>query len=126
MSECLLDTSAILEFFAGTERGAIVCETVENNGAAITIISIAEFSDIMTRKGRDARPQVAFIQQHMRILPISVEACIDAAMIKQSQRKRQSSFGLIDAIIYCTAQEHNLTLLTKDKDFAGLDGVKIL
>jgi predicted nucleic acid-binding protein len=41
-------------------------------------------------------------------------------------RKNRAKFGMIDAIILATANEHKQILLTFDNDFRGLPGVKVL
>ncbi len=41
-------------------------------------------------------------------------------------RKISKDIGMIDVIIYTTAQMHQLTLLTGDPDFSKLPNVKIL
>lgn len=122
----LIDTSMIVEFFEGSEKGAYACGLIEEGIAAVSLMSMAEFSDISARKGRNPAKQLSFLRKHVRVLPLSIEVCEQAGAFKAAQRKKQSSFGLLDALIYLTAQEQNLTLITKDKDFAGLKNVIII
>lgn len=126
MTEILLDTSALVEFFDGTAQGAIVCEAIEEGIAAISVLSIAELSSIFAKRKKEPKEQFAFIYRNVDVLPISASMCERAGAFKITQIARGRKTSLIDAIIYCVAQEHNLTLLTRDKDFAGLEGVKIL
>lgn len=126
MSEYLIDTSMWIEYILGTERGAAICDIVEHGEASISILTIAEFSCWLVMNGKKEHEAQKFLEENARILQLSVAACKTVGTIKRSQRKREQSFGTSDALIYLTAREHNLTLLTKDKDFAGLEGVKIL
>ncbi len=126
MNKYLIDTSMLVEFFDGTELGTHVCSLTEEDVAIVSSLSIAEFTDIAARRGMSIASQLSFIEQKFHILPLSTASCMQVGKIKNEQRKKQSSFGLIDALIYLTAQEHNLILLTKDNDFKGLKGVEIV
>lgn len=126
MSEVLIDTSAWIEYVLGTAQGSTVCDLVEEREATISILTIAEFSCWLAANGKNGDEHVAFLQDNARILPLSVSVCKAVGTLKRTHRKQEKSFGTSDALIYLTAREHNLTLLTKDKDFAGLDGVRIL
>ena len=126
MIEVLLDTSALVEFFDGSELGTTVCAAVEDGVAAVSLISIAEFVDVAARRHQDVERQLTFLRRNVRLLPLTFETCTRVAVVKAEQRKKHPAFGINDAITYCTAREHHLTLLTKDKDFAGLDGVRVL
>jgi predicted nucleic acid-binding protein len=126
MSEALLDASALVEFFEGTERGAVVCDLIETGSAAVTLLSIAETADVFARKSRPFAEESQFIKTHIRIIPLSFTTCVAAGAFKNTRRASVSSFGLADALLYLTAQERGLTLVTKDNDFAGLDSVQLL
>jgi len=126
MTDVVLDTSALVEFFDGTTQGAIVCEAIENNAAAISILSIAELSSICAKRKKNTDEYFAFLYRNVTILPISTKASEQAGELRTTQHAKGKKTSLVDAIIYCTAREHNLLLLTKDKDFAELTGVKII
>lgn len=126
MTEILLDTSALVEFFDGSTQGAVACEAIEEGIAAISVLSIAEFSSICAKRKKDPKEQLAFIHRNIAVLPVSANACERAGAFKIAQIARGRKTSLVDAIIYCTAQEHNLTIFTKDKDFSGLGNVKVL
>jgi predicted nucleic acid-binding protein len=126
MSEVLLDTSALIEFFDGSDAGAIVCNHIEDGAAATTLLNIAELADVFTRAGRTFDAEHDFLQQHVRIVPLTFSACAGAGAFKQSHRRKQPGFGLVDAILFLTAQEQGLRLLTKDREFSSLKHVEII
>lgn len=126
MNEYLIDTSAWIEYLLGTERGAIVAGLVEEGEAAISILTIAELSCWLAARGEDGKKHISFLQNHAQVFPLSIEVCKAVGALKRSQRKQERSFGTSDGLIYLTAREQKLTLLTKDRDFAGLEGVQVL
>ena len=126
MSEYLIDTSAWIEYLLGTERGVPVCDLVENKDASVSVLTVAELSCWLEATGRDPQEALSFLREHARLLPVEFESCAAVGSLRRAQRKKQQSFGTSDGIIYLTARERGMILLTKDKDFAGLPGVKLL
>lgn len=121
----LLDTWAWIEYFRGTDQR--LRRRIEYQDHATSVLTLAELSDRHHRsrwRGYDARAQ--FIEGTSRILEVSSTAASAAGRTKWSQRKRGHRMGLADAIIYETAREHGLTVLTGDPGFEGLKGVEFL
>jgi predicted nucleic acid-binding protein len=122
----MIDASAWIAYLEGSEEGAQVCDIVENGEAVTCILTIAELADIHARRGKPFMQNYEFIKTSSKIVELPVIACLSAGKLKWEQRKRQSSFGLADALIYLTAQEHKCVLVTKDRDFKGMKDVVIL
>lgn len=62
-----------------------------------------------------------FIKQRSLIIPLTKEIAENAAIVAH-----ESKLPAIDAMIYTSAQMNNLTLLTRDNDFRGLNNVIVL
>lgn len=122
----MIDASAWIAYLEGSEAGIKVCDIVENNEAITSILTIAELADIHARKGKPFMQTYEYVKTSSKIVNTPLLACLNAGKLKTEQRKKQSSFGLLDALIYLTAQEQDLVLVTKDRDFTGLKGVVIL
>ena len=122
----LIDTWAWTEYFLGTAAGAKVRPVIEGPDVATSIMSIAELTD---SHARDPRPgledKLAFIRSRGPILDVSQRAAVEAATVKWSQRRKGHGMGLADALVYATAREHGLNVLTGDEGFTGLPGVDL-
>lgn len=122
----LLDSSAWIEYFAGTEIGSRVKEIIEEKETQTCIISMAEISDKFNREKENLENFLAFIKNTSTIASLSFSACADSGKLKAERRKIKKEFSLIDAIIYLTAKENENTLVTKDNDFEGMNNVIVL
>ncbi len=122
----LLDSSAVIEYFKGSEKGREAAEIIENNECGMSIISIAELSDNFSRENRSMKESYDFILSKIVILDLSKKAALDSGSFKKERRKKIKDFGLVDAILYLTAKEKQLIFVTCDKDFIELENVKLL
>lgn len=123
----LVDTWAWVEYFQGSPAGARVRPVVEGPDAATSVLSLAELADL---HARDRRPgleaRVTFIRSRGPVLEVSQRAAQQSGATKWQQRSKGHPMGLADAVIYETAREHGLELITGDKGFKGLAGVRFL
>ncbi len=121
----LLDSSAWLEYLAGTESGNKIKDIVEKEDIATCILSLAEISDKFNKENEKIENFLSFIKKS-RILNISISTCTEAGKLKAERRKVKKDFGLIDAIIYLTAKENSYILITKDDDFKDMKDVILM
>ena len=123
----LIDTWAWTEYFLGSPMGAKGRQSIEGPDVATSILSIAELADL---HARDARPgleeKIAFIRSRGPVLEVSQRAAQQAGFVKWSQRRNGHGMGLADAMIYETAREHGLRVVTGDEGFKGLPDVDFL
>ena len=124
----VLDTWVWLEYFGGSAAVAGVKSAVEGPDVATCVLTLAELSDVYGRDGRAAvlDDRIHFIHSRGPVLPVSEHGARKAGATKWNQRKRGHPLGLADAIIYETAREHGLELVTGDEGFKGLDGVRMV
>lgn len=122
----MLDSSAWVEYFAGTELGAKAKKIIENEEIMTCILSIAELSDKFSREKEDFGDFLGFVKSSSAIANITVETCSEAGKLKSERRQAKKDFGLADAIIYLTAKENSCILVAKDRDFEGMKNAVLL
>lgn len=122
----LLDSSAWIEYFNGTELGGKVKKLIENEDVYTCIISIAEISDKFNKEREKFDKFLSFIKNISSILNLTVSSCGECGKVKAERRLIKKEFSLIDAIIYLTAKENSCFLITKDDDFKEMENVIIL
>lgn len=124
----LLDSSAWIEYFAGTSLGEKVKEIVEKEETLIAtcILSIAEISDKFSKEEEKFDKFLIFIKNRSSIVDLTLSSCSGAGKLKAERRTTKKEFSLVDAVIYLAAKENSCTLITKDDDFDGMDKVVLL
>jgi predicted nucleic acid-binding protein len=123
----LLDTWAWVEYFDGTPAGARVQRILESATVATSILSVAELSDLYTRrKSPTLDEKVEFVRGSGQLLDLDLRAVSKAGLTKWTQRARKHPMGLGNAVIYETARANGLTVVTGDPGFKGLPGVEFL
>ena len=123
----LLDTSYWVEYFKGTEKGKKIKDLMEKQEIFYTCpITIAEISVWCHKNNKPPQDFITLIKKMSVILDMGEDILAKSGRIYHKERKKNGKIGLIDCIIYATAQIHGLILLTKDTDFKNLPDVKIL
>lgn len=122
----VIDTSAWIEYFGMTVKGAKVKDIIEKEEIATSIIGIAELAYFCEIEGHNTKQIIEFVETHSVILSITTGLAMQAAGIKKEMRQRNGKFGLADAIHLSTAVGENATLITSDNDFVGADNVMIV
>ena len=121
----LLDSSAWVEYFKGSEKGLKVKELLQER-TATSAISLAELAFWFEKEGQDFIPALKNIQKNNVIISVEEEILISSGKLCFRLRKIRNKIGIIDCIIYSTAVTHGLTLVSTDSDFQGLPSVEIL
>ena len=113
----VLDSFAWFEYFDGTKAGARVNDLLNSAETIATPATcLTEVKRKLIREGDDWEKEVAFIQEHSRVLPLTVEIALRAGDLK--------SLHFADSLVYATAQEHGAVLVTGDPHFKGHKGVE--
>ncbi|GEM_PF-2715058 len=126
----ILDTSIVLDFIwerepVSTELTKLLIESGEN--AYITQHQLAEISDVTVKNNRD--PNISFTEVELFVTKISLtkDDLIESGKIKwQCRQEGRTKFSLADAVMLAVSIRTGQTLITKDRDFIGIDGVKVL
>ena len=124
----LLDTHAWIEYFIGSKEGKIVKNLINQKNVSTSVISIAELSDKYYKEGlvKEWEKRYHFIINKSNILPLSLNIARKAGLSKLELRKNDKSVGLADSIIYETAKEYELIVVTGDPHFEKLKDVLFL
>ena|SRR3989344_1244946 len=122
----LLDTSAWIEYFKGSEKGLFVKKLIEENEVYTSAITIAEISKWFYENQGDFKFALKQLKNNSIILDLNEEILIESGKQYVNLRKNNNKIGLIDVIIYITSQLYNLELITLDLDFRNLSNVKII
>lgn len=118
----LVDTSAWIEWLAGTSTGAKLAPEMPSVADWIvpTIVQL-ELSKWLARNREDQRdPAIAFSRTCI-VVPLTSRIALSAAEMCATHR-----LATADAVIYATAQEYGAQLLTCDAHFRGLPGVALI
>ncbi|MFO1533430.1 MAG: PIN domain-containing protein [Thermoplasmatota archaeon] len=122
-----MDTWAWVEYFQGSPAGAQARKVIEGGQVATSILTLAELADLHERAGRPGlEERTQFIASRGPVLDVSPTAALRAGATKWAQRAKRHPMGLADAMIYETAREHGLELITGDAGFRGLPGVRLI
>ena len=116
------DSSAWIEYFAGTSKGKIVKKYIDENANIFTpSICLMEIKNKYIREGHKFQEQIEFICNISSVIDISKEIALKGADIK-------TKFNLytIDAIIFASSQIKKSVLLTSDHHFKDLKDIELL
>jgi len=121
------DTYAWVEYFRGSEKGAIVKELLKRGGITPSIV-LAELARKYKREGFEEVEilrRLNFVRSVTEIAEIDIKVALKASEVyfelyKLSREKRVRTPSLADAIIYAVALLKGEELVTGDKLFKGL------
>jgi len=124
----LLDTYAWIEYFIGSKNGEIVKELIKTGNVSTSVISISELSDKYYRDGllNEWNKRFQFILNKSKILSLTLAIAKNSGLRKWNLRKKNKTIGLADAIIYETAIQYNLKIVTGDMHFKKLENILFL
>jgi predicted nucleic acid-binding protein len=127
----LLDTWAWMEFYDGSSIGEDIYNLIQGKETVYTsTVTIAELSDNYQRENLVTDHSWTeirnFIESKSEVISPNPEIASKAGKIKKRARKKQSDFGLMDAIILATAREKDLKLLTGDPHLTDKKNVEDL
>ena len=125
----LLDTSAWIEYLKGTKLGEEIKILLNQEIAIYTCpLTIVEISNWSYKNNEEPSPHLQKIKTLSKILELSEDILVKSGKTYYEERVKSENkkISMIDCIIYTTARFHGLILLTKDGDFEGLEGVKLL
>ncbi len=115
MKENLIDSTIVIAFLK-QELSGEAKRLLEGSESRISMISFAEVARFfhLAGKGREWNEIKAALAE-FEVLPLSKETCELASKLAVN-----SGLALADSLIYATALENGLPLVTRDGDFGGL------
>lgn len=127
MRRALLDTSFVIALARGDD---VILESPPDEAAisAVTLCGLHHgvlVADARRRPGRLAT--LAYAERRFTVLPVDARVAPQYGRLVSASRKwRGRRLGTADALIAATAAAHGLSLITRDRDFMGLDGVDVV
>jgi predicted nucleic acid-binding protein len=117
----VVDSSAWLEYFAGTAAAASFAPAIEDSRhLVVPVITITEvFKRILQQRDETSALRAIAVMQQGEVVPVDAALALMAARVGH-----QHKLPLADSLIYATALQHDATLWTQDEHFKGLPGVK--
>ena len=122
MNNIVVDTSAWIEYFNGTEKGSRVRERIVSAGsfALTTGLIAAELASKLVREGKPAEEAITALRSITVLVPFNFPVAQETAKIYLQQRKVKPKFGIVDAHVVAAAKLNGAKVITCDNDFAGL------
>ena len=124
MKRALLDTSFVIALARG-ENPQLADPPEEAAISAITLCGLHHGVLVATDAQRPGRlATLAFVERHFAAIPIDAEIAPHyGRLLAEARRRRGAKLATADALIAATAAAHRLPLITRDHDFARLEGV---
>ena len=121
----LVDTYAWMEYFKGSREGKEVEKYLGEETITPSVVLI-ELSYKSIKEGWYFKKHLNFIKSKSSIIGISENIIIHCGEVYIGERKKNPSFGIIDAIILTTARLMNYQVLTGDRHFKDFKNSIIL
>lgn len=119
----LVDSCGWLEYFADGPNAGVYAKPIEKTGQLLvpTICIFEVFKRVFQQRGKDPALQVMAAMNQGHVVELDSSTAISAAKLGAELK-----IPMADSIILATAQIHNATIWTSDKDFKGIKGVKFV
>lgn len=124
MKRALLDTSFVISLARGEDL-TLDDSPEEAAISAVTLCGLHHGVLIATDKQRPGRlATLVFAERRFAALPIDARIAPHyGRLLAHARRRRGKRLATADALIAATAAAHELPLITRDHDFANLDGI---
>ena len=127
MKRALLDTSFVISLARGDD---LVIDDPPDEAAisALTLCGLHHGVLVATDAQRPGRlATLIFAERRFAALPIDARVAPHyGRLLADVRRRRGRKLQTADALIAATAAAHGLPLITRDRDFAKLDGVNVI
>lgn len=119
----LLDSSAVIELLDASERGARVSKLLESEEAGVSAITAYEV--LFGESG--VREETALnLFASLRVFPVDFLVALKSSKLQKILAHKGLLMTKFDVLIASTALVHDLFLLTFDKDFDRVGGLKVV
>ena len=122
----LLDSSAWIEIFRGTILGKKIEERIKSEKLCASVVSISEIAKWCVENKLDQEIYINIIEKSSTLLPLKREILINAGVFCVAHKKVVHNWGMLDSLIYMTALDKSLSVLTTDHHFKDLESVELV
>jgi tRNA(fMet)-specific endonuclease VapC len=122
----LVDTDRIIDFLKGTPGALHEVGELADQGAALSIITYAElYEGVLGARNRpEMEATLGALMQTMDVIGVDEETAHEIARIRSDLRRAGSPIPDFDVVIAATALRHDLTLVSGDRHFERIEGLK--
>jgi predicted nucleic acid-binding protein len=116
----LVDTSAWIEWLMDSPTGITVAPQIPSRDEWLvpTIVQLELVKWLVRERGEDMADRILAFTQTCQVTALDTKTAVMAA-----EFCRQHKLPTADAVIYATARDHGVDLVTCDAHFEGLPGV---
>jgi predicted nucleic acid-binding protein len=126
----LTDSTFVIDFFAGQPTAVTLMPSLLDAGLGSSVVSYMELWEGVAANPdpRRAARQLRLFVAEVRVVPFSQRVARRAALLRVELRqlRRPLEQRALDILIAATALEHDLTLVTSDRDFDDMPELKRL
>lgn len=120
-----IDSSIWVAYFEGKVSDDIK-SIIESQTLLTASIGVVEIAAKFEKIGEDGTKQLAFLIGRSLVVPLDAPLSIIAGRQYIKLRKKKPKLSMADAIHLTTAQQYGAPLITCDRDFIQIDGVKFV
>ncbi|HLD01687.1 MAG TPA: PIN domain-containing protein [Patescibacteria group bacterium] len=128
MANYVIDASAWVEYFMGSQAGQKVKDIVENEQNEITtnILTLAELSGFYARRNLDFALAKKIILSLSLIYSIDLDFVEEVGKLYAEMRKTKPKISLADIFVLLSAKKIKASLVTGDSDFKDIHHVILI
>lgn len=118
----ILDSSAWLEYFFGTDKGEKIRIHLAkaDDFSPISGVTVAEVCKRYIRDGMSTEMALTALKAMTTLVQVDYALGLETAQIAVQQRKRNLKFSTADAHMVALARKHHAKIITCDTDFLGI------
>ena len=120
MTSYIVDSSAWIEYFDGSEKGAKVQKIIEATDTTLFIsaITLSEMVSVSKRKKKSYSPRIHELLSSVAIIKeLTVSQAVNSGQIHAEARESNKKISLSDAILVSLSRELNCLIISTDSDF---------
>jgi len=116
----IFDAWAWIEYLEGGRTGEVINNLLKSDNEIYTLnITIAEVVGKAKKSGKDAELAYDILIKNSITFDLTPEIAKQAGIFYVEMRRKNPSFGIIDAILLISAREFHAKLVTGDEHFKG-------
>ncbi len=122
----LLDTSAWIEYFIGSSKGARVKAILEKEDCYTSIVTLAEITNWALKNNKDTLYLINTVKELSNVIALDEDITVLAGRLNFERKKIIKKWGMLDSFVLASGTIYGFNILTKDSDFRDLQEVEIL